>query len=74
MYDDFRTLLRGIWRSRTVWANTILLAIGGLELAGGHLSSLFGDAWAAKLIAVGGVVNLYLRAKTTVSLREKGEQ
>jgi hypothetical protein len=60
--------LRGALRSRTVWTNVALAVLGGLELAGGHLTTLFGAQVAAGVLLVGSLANLALRAVTTAPL------
>jgi hypothetical protein len=60
--------LRGALRSRTVWINVALAVLGGLELSGAHLTTLFGSQVAAGILLVGSVVNLALRAVTTTPL------
>ena len=65
-------LLKGALRSKTIWVNVFLAVLGGLELVGSHLTTLFGTEVAAAILLVGGVANLALRAVTTQSLSEKG--
>jgi hypothetical protein len=60
--------LRGALRSRTVWINVALAVLGGLELSGAHLTTLFGSQVAAGILLVGSVANLALRAVTTTPL------
>jgi hypothetical protein len=60
--------LRGAIRSRTVWINVALAVLGGLELSGAHLTTLFGAQVAAAILLVGSIVNLALRAITTTPL------
>jgi hypothetical protein len=64
-------LLKGALKSRTVWWNILLAVLGGLELIGGHLTTLFGAQVAAAILAVGALANLVLRAVTTTPLRDK---
>jgi hypothetical protein len=64
-------LLKGAFKSRTVWWNILLAVLGGLELIGGHLTTLFGAKVAAAILAVGALANLVLRAVTTTPLRDK---
>lgn len=63
-----RDWLRGAFRSRLIKANTVLFILAGIELAGAHLTTLFGPKVAAFIMLVGALVNLYLRAKTTTAL------
>jgi hypothetical protein len=63
-----RDWLRGALRSRTVWINIALAVLGGLELSGAHLTTLFGSQVAAGILLVGSVANLALRAVTTTPL------
>lgn len=60
--------LRGAMRSRTVWVNVALAVLGGLELSGAHLTTLFGSQVAAAVLLLGSVANLALRAITTTAL------
>lgn len=63
-----RDWLRGALRSRTVWINALLAVLGGLELSGAHLTTLFGSEVAAAILLLGSIVNLALRAITTSPL------
>ena len=65
-------MFKGALRSKTIWVNVFLAVLGGLELVGSHLTTLFGTEVAAAILLVGGVANLALRAVTTQSLSEKG--
>lgn len=65
---SLRDWLRGALRSRTVWMNAILAILGGLELSGAHLTTLFGAEVAATILLVGSMTNLALRAITTTPL------
>ncbi len=58
-------------RSKTIWLNTILTVLGGLELMGSHLTTLFGPKWAAGLMMFGSLLNIGLRFYTSQSLLEK---
>ena len=60
--------LRGALRSRTVWINVALAVLGGLELSGAHLTTLFGSQVAAAVLLIGSLANLVLRAVTTAPL------
>jgi hypothetical protein len=63
--------MRGALRSRTVWINVGLAVLGGLELMGAHLTTLFGSQVAAAILLVGATANLALRAITTTALPHK---
>jgi hypothetical protein len=60
--------LRGALRSRTVWMNVALALLGGLELMGAHLTTLFGAEVAAAILLLSAASNLVLRAVTTTAL------
>ncbi|MBM4225970.1 MAG: hypothetical protein FJ167_14625 [Gammaproteobacteria bacterium] len=64
-------MLKGALKSKTVWFNVLLAVLGGLELIGAHLTTLFGAQVAAAIMLTGAVANLALRAITTQSLQEK---
>lgn len=64
-------LLKGAMRSRTVYWNILLAVLGGLELVGGHLTTLFGARVAAAILLVGAFANMALRAVTTMPLEDK---
>ena len=64
-------MLKGALKSKTVWFNVIMAVLGGLELVGAHLTTLFGTQVAASILLVGGIANLALRAVTTQALSEK---
>lgn len=64
-------MFKGALRSRTVYWNVLLAVLGGLELLGGHLTTLFGARVAAAVLLIGAFANMALRAVTTVSLEEK---
>jgi len=64
-------MIKGALKSKTVWWNVFLAVLGGLELLGAHLTSLFGTQVAAAILLVGGFANLALRAVTTQALSEK---
>jgi hypothetical protein len=63
-----RDWFRGAIRSRTVWINMALAVLGGLELSGAHLTTLFGAEVAAGILLIGSLANLILRAITTTPL------
>jgi hypothetical protein len=65
-------MLKGALKSKTVWFNVLLALLGGLELMGAHLTTLFGAQVAAAIMLTGAVANLALRTVTTQSLQEKG--
>jgi hypothetical protein len=64
-------MLKGALKSKTVWFNVFMAVLGGLELVGAHLTTLFGTQVAASILLVGGIANLALRAVTTQALSEK---
>jgi hypothetical protein len=64
-------MLKGAFKSKTVWFNVLLAVLGGLELMGAHLTTLFGSQVAAAIMLSGAVANLALRAVTTQALSEK---
>ena len=66
------TMLKGALKSKTVWFNVLLAILGGLELMGAHLTTLWGPQVAAAIMLSGAVANLVLRTITTQSLQEKG--
>lgn len=63
--------ISGAIRSKTIWLNTILTVLGGLELMGSHLTLLFGPKWAAGLMLFGSLLNIGLRFYTTQALAQK---
>jgi hypothetical protein len=63
--------MKGALKSKTVWFNVLLAVLGGLELMGAHLTTLWGPQVAAAIMLSGAMANLALRAVTTESLREK---
>ena len=65
-------MFKGALKSRTVWFNVLLALLGGLELMGAHLTTLWGPQVAAAIMLSGAVANLVLRTITTQSLQEKG--
>jgi hypothetical protein len=64
-------MLKGALKSKTVWWNVLLAALGGLELMGGHMTVLWGQEVAAAILMVGALANLVLRSVTTQALSEK---
>lgn len=66
--------VRGVITSKTIWVNTFLAVLSGLELMSSHITTLLGPKWAAGLVMVGALTNVGLRAYTTMSLTEKGQQ
>jgi len=64
-------MLKGALKSKTVWFNVLIAVLGGLELVGAHLTTLFGTQVAAAILLAGGIANLALRAVTTQALSEK---
>ena len=65
-------MFKGALKSKTVWFNALLAILGGLELMGAHLTTLWGPQVAAAIMLSGAVANLVLRTITTQSLQEKG--
>ena len=65
-------MLKGALKSKTVWFNVLLAILGGLELMGAHLTTLWGPQVAAAIMLSGAMANLVLRTITTQSLQEKG--
>lgn len=65
-------MFKGALKSKTVWFNVLLAILGGLELMGAHLTTLWGPQVAAAIMLSGAVANLVLRTITTQSLQEKG--
>ena len=65
-------MFKGALKSKTVWFNVLLAILGGLELMGAHLTTLWGPQVAAAIMLSGAVANLVLRTSTTQSLQEKG--
>lgn len=63
--DRFQAFLRGAARSRTMIFNVLLAVLGGLELVGAHLTTLFGAQVAAAILLTGALANMILRAITT---------
>jgi hypothetical protein len=64
-------MIRGAFKSKTVWFNVLLAVLGGLELMGAHLTTLWGSQIAAAIMLSGAMANLALRAVTTQPLSEK---
>ena len=64
-------MFKGALKSKTVWFNVLLAILGGLELMGAHLTTLWGPQVAAAIMLSGAVANLVLRALTTKPLSEK---
>jgi hypothetical protein len=64
-------MIKGALKSKTVWWNVFLALLGGLELVGAHLTTLFGAQVAAAVLLAGGLANLALRAITTQPLSQK---
>ena len=66
--------LRGALASKTIWINVGLAVLSGLELMSSHITTLLGPKWAAALVMLGALTNVGLRAYTTMSLADKGQQ
>jgi hypothetical protein len=64
-------MLKGALKSKTVWFNVLIAILGGLELMGAHLTTLFGSQVAAAIMLSGAIANLALRAVTTQPLAAK---
>jgi hypothetical protein len=64
-------MIHGALKSKTVWWNVFLALLGGLELIGSHLTTLFGAQVAAAVLAAGAMANIALRTITTQPLSEK---
>jgi hypothetical protein len=64
-------MIHGALKSKTVWWNVFLALLGGLELIGSHLTTLFGAQVAAAVLAAGAMANIVLRTITTQPLSEK---
>jgi hypothetical protein len=64
-------MLQGAFKSKTVWFNVLIAILGGLELMGAHLTTLFGSQVAAAIMLTGAIANLALRAVTTQPLSAK---
>lgn len=64
-------MFKGALKSKTVWFNVLIAILGGLELMGAHLTTLFGTQVAAAIMLSGAVANLALRAMTTQPLATK---
>ena len=74
MKEAVLNFLSGAKKSWTVWVNTALMVLALMEVAGAHLTELFGENAAVKLVAIGAIANLLLRIKTTQSLMSKGTE
>lgn len=64
-------MIKGALKSKTIWWNVALALLGGLELIGSHLTTLFGAQVAAAVLAIGAMTNIALRVITTQALSEK---
>lgn len=69
-----KALIRGALSSKTVWINVGLAVLSGLELMSSHITTILGPKWAAGLVMVGALTNIGLRAYTSMSLADKGQQ
>jgi len=63
--------LKGALKSKTVWWNILLALLASLEMFASHLTTLFGQNFAAAVLMAGAVINLALRVVTTQALAEK---
>lgn len=63
--------LRGAIKSKMMWVNALLAVLGGLELVGAHLTTLYGTEVAAAILLAGGLANMVLRSITTSALEDK---
>lgn len=68
----FKKILRGAWRSVTMYFGAVVVALGGLEQYNGILTLWIGDKYAGLCIMVFGVLAIILRIKTKTSLEERG--
>lgn len=64
-------MIKGALKSKTIWWNVALALLGGLELIGSHLTTLFGAQVAAAVLAIGAMTNIALRVITTQALADK---
>ena len=64
-------MLKGAFKSKTVWWNVLLALLASLEMFAGNLTTLFGQDVAASILLVGALANLVLRTITTQALAEK---
>ena len=64
-------MIKGALKSKTIWWNVALALLGGLELIGAHLTTLFGAQVAAAVLAIGAMTNIALRVITTQALADK---
>ena len=68
---NIQAKLRGAIKSKMMWVNALLAVLGGLELVGAHLTTLYGTEVAAAILLAGGLANMVLRSITTSALEEK---
>ena len=68
---NIQAKLRGAIKSKMMWVNALLAVLGGLELVGAHLTTLYGTEVAAAILLAGGLTNMVLRSITTSALEEK---
>ena len=64
-------MLKGAFKSKTVWWNVLLALLASLEMFAGNLTVLFGQDVAASILLIGALANLILRTITTQALAEK---
>jgi len=68
----FRRWLKGLMKSLTVHAGTLVLIVGYLQGQGEWLTKTFGPDAAGNTLMGLGVLMILLRVKTTESLESKG--
>lgn len=68
---NIQAKLRGAIKSKMMWVNALLAVLGGLELVGAHLTTLYGTEVAAAILLAGGLANMVLRSITTSALEDK---
>ena len=66
--------IRGAVTSKTIWLNVGLAVFSAIELASANLTTLFGIKVTAGVLLVGSLINVALRAYTSASLYERGQQ
>jgi hypothetical protein len=71
MREEFRLFWLGAKRSVTMIFNVLLAALAAAELFTPYLNVLVGPKAAAMVLLIGAIYNMYLRTKTTMSLKTK---